>query len=118
VSDTTKREAVLARYNADGWDYPYTEAMADRIVALEDKVTTLEAALNTAGRFAVGDLAPRMVKLEQLLSALENPDHGTVMAAVDAEWRHGQADPDATLQTGARAGLVGVAKHLREQLGL
>ncbi len=118
MSDTEKRDAVLARYSANGWDYPDHEAMADRIVALEDKVTTLEAALNTAGQFAVGDLAPRMVKLEQLLSALENPDHGTVMAAVDAEWRHGQADPDATLQTGARAALVGVAKHLREQLGL
>lgn len=129
MSDTQKRDAVLAEYRIDrtapvapgitritaGHD---GQAMAARIVALEDKVTTLEAALNTAGQFAVGDLAPRMVKLEQMLSALENPDHGTVMAAVDAEWRHGQADPDATLQTGARAALVGVAKHLREQLGL
>lgn len=131
MSDTAKRDAVLQRYVLPGRLLTFSsggplieqnrsdvDAMADRIVALEDKVTTLEAALNTAGQFAVGDLAPRMVKLEQLLSALENPDYGTVMAALDAEWSHFQSDQDATRQTGARAGLVGVAKHLREQLGL
>lgn len=118
MTDTPRLDAVLARYTADGWDYPDSEAMAHRIIALEDKVVTLEAALNSAGRFAVGNLAPRMVKLDQLLSTLENPDHGTVMAAVDAEWRHGQTDPDATRQTGARAALVGVATYLRRQLGL
>ena len=43
MSDTEKRDAVLARYSADGWDYPDHEAMADRIVALEAAVERVRA---------------------------------------------------------------------------
>jgi chromosome segregation ATPase len=50
--------------------------------------------------------------------ALQAPDRETVEAALEAEWAHGRAEPDATRRSSARAALIGVARHLRERLGL
>lgn len=43
MSDTTERDAVLARFGANGWGYPYTERMADRIVELESAIERVRA---------------------------------------------------------------------------
>ena len=43
MTDTQKRDAVLARHSANGWNYPDHEAMADRIVELEAAVERVRA---------------------------------------------------------------------------
>jgi hypothetical protein len=67
-------------------------------------------------------MADEIVRLRtgtpRVLDALQDPDSQTVEAALEAEWAHGRAEPDATRRSSARAALVGVARHLRERLGL
>lgn len=67
-------------------------------------------------------MADEIVRLRtgtpRVLNALQDPDSQTVEAALEAEWAHGRAEPDATRRTSARAALIGVARHLRERLGL
>lgn len=118
MTDESRTEAVLDRFTGGGWDYPDHRAMAAHIVRLEDKVTSLEVSLNTAGQFTLGDVAPRLAKLEQLLAALQAPDRETVVAAMKAEWLHCGDDPNATRATASRHALVAAAHHLMARFGL
>lgn len=86
-----------------------------------------EFGYNAAGSYAQEDLvmvkmADEIVRLRtgtpRVLDALQDPDSQTVEAALEAEWAHGRAEPDATRRTSTRAALIGVARHLRERLGL
>jgi hypothetical protein len=70
---------------------------------------TRDEVLEEFGYYAAGSYAQE---------ALQAPDRETVEAALEAEWAHGRAEPDATRRTSARAALIGVARHLRERLGL